>query len=256
MKANQSCLSPEISHPVVGTGSLEEEGYSSGYRYIAGLDEVGRGPLAGPVVAAAVIFSRGHSHPDIRDSKLLIRKKREVLAAWIKEHSIAWGVGIVGSEEIDRVNILRATFLAMTHAVKQLRPIPDYLLIDGPHTIPLSLLVKSLNRYWSSDYTTNESTNNDLPAQKAVKKGDKLCLSIAAASIVAKVARDRMMIEYDRLYPEYGFAQHKGYGSSSHLNALGRYGPSPLHRRSFKPVRECTGLAINDQQSAFSLDPT
>ena len=273
MKPNQPCLSAERSHPVIGAGSLEEEGYSSGYRCIAGLDEVGRGPLAGPVVAAAVVFPREclvsgfglrvdsklkTRNPilEIKDSKLLNHKKREVLAAWIKGHSIAWGVGVVESEEIDRINILRATFLAMTHAVRQLRSSPDYLLIDGPHKIPYALLVNSSTGYSNNDYTNHESSNNDMPAQKAVKGGDKLCLSIAAASIVAKVNRDQMMVEYDRLYPEYGFAQNKGYGSSLHLAALGRFGPSPLHRRSFRPVRECTGLAISDQQSAFSFDPT
>lgn len=258
---------------MIGAGSLEEGGYSSGYRCIAGLDEVGRGPLAGPVVAAAVVFPREflvsgfelgvNSKPktrnpilEIKDSKLLNHKKRELLAAWIKGHSIAWGVGIVGSEEIDRINILRATLLAMTHAVRQLRPSPDYLLIDGPHKIPYALLVNSSTGYPNNEYTNYESTKNDTAAQRAVKGGDKLCLSIAAASIVAKVTRDQLMVEYDRLYPEYGFAQHKGYGSSLHLAALGRYGPSPLHRRSFRPVRECTGLAISDQQSAFNFDPT
>ncbi len=267
MQPNQPCLLPERSHPVIGADSLEEEGYSSGYKCIAGLDEVGRGPLAGPVVAAAVVFSRGLSHPDIRDSKLLNHKKREVLAAWIKGHSIAWGVGVVGSEEIDRINILRATFLAMTHAVRQLRPSPDYLLIDGPHNIPVAFFPGREGSIEKPESSSQKAAllNKDssaltlefsAPAQKAVKRGDQLCLSIAAASIVAKVTRDHMMVEYDRLYPEYGFAQHKGYGSSSHLAALGRYGPSPLHRRSFRPVRECTGLAISDQQSAFSFDPT
>lgn len=284
MQPNQPCLSPERSHPVIGAGSLEEEGYSSGYRCIAGLDEVGRGPLAGPVVAAAVVFPREflvsgfglrvnsklktrNSILEIKDSKLLNHKKREVLAAWIKGHSIAWGVGVVGSEEIDRINILRATFLAMTHAVRQLRPSPDYLLIDGPHNIPVAFFPGREGSIEKPESSSQKAVllNKDssaltlefsAPAQKAVKRGDQLCLSIAAASIVAKVTRDRMMVEYDRLYPEYGFAQHKGYGSSSHLAALGRYGPSPLHRRSFRPVRECTGLAISDQQSAFSFDPT
>ncbi|MFQ5539659.1 MAG: ribonuclease HII, partial [Candidatus Binatia bacterium] len=221
-------------------GSFEEEGYSLGFNCIAGLDEVGRGPLAGPVVAAAVVFPRGLTHPDIRDSKLLTAKKREVLADWIKEHSASWKVGIVGSEEIDRINILRATFLAMTHALKQLRPVPDYLLIDGSHKIPLSSFADKRGRLRS------------VPEQMAIKKGDRLCYSIAAASIVAKVTRDQMMVEYDSLYPEYGFAQHKGYGCPFHIDALSRYGPSPLHRKSFKPVRENTNSAISNQPSAFS----
>jgi ribonuclease HII len=242
MQPNQSSLSLETMRPVVGADSFEEEGYSLGFNCIAGLDEVGRGPLAGPVVAAAVIFSRGISHPDIRDSKLLTHKKRKALAAWIKENAITCGVGVVGSEEIDRINILRATFAAMTHALKQLRPVPDYLLIDGSHKIPLSSFAGKRGRL------------HFVPEQKAIKKGDRLCYSIAAASIVAKVTRDQKMVEYDSLYPEYGFAQHKGYGCPFHIAALARYGPSPLHRRSFKPVRENTNSAISNQPSAFSFD--
>ncbi len=238
MQPNQSSLSLEIMRPIVGAGSFEEEGYALGFNSIAGLDEVGRGPLAGPVVAAAVIFSRGIFHPDIRDSKLLTHKKREALAAWIKEHALTCGVGIVGSEEIDRINILRATFLAMTHALRQCRPEPDYLLVDGPHKIPLS------------SFAGKRGQLGFVPRQKAIKKGDRLCFSIAAASILAKVARDQMMVEYDRLYPDYGFAQHKGYGCSFHLAALARYGPSPLHRRSFKPVRENTNSDIGDQKTS------
>ena len=211
------------------SGKFEEEGYASGFTCVAGFDEVGRGPLAGPVVAAAVVLPQGKTHSGIQDSKLIQPKKREELAAWIKEHAAAWGLGVVGAEEIDRINILKASLLAMAHAFKQLDPMPDYLLIDGPHEIPLEFLGRAL------------------PFQRAITKGDQLSLSIAAASILAKVARDRMMMDYGDLYPQYGFARHKGYGSPLHLAALRSYGPCPIHRRSFGPVRE---WAISSQQAA------
>jgi len=232
-------------------GGLEEEGYASGFARIAGLDEVGRGPLAGPVVAAAVVFPRGVSHSEIKDSKLLTPHKRERLAPWIKEHAAAWAVGVVGPGEIDRINILNASLLAMAYAIKQLEPMPDYLLIDGSHQIPLEFLVEG-NRHeatgTSVSFPSHASrgstelaevlTPHAFPHQRAIIRGDQLCLSIAAASILAKVARDRMMADYDEIYPQYGFAQHKGYGSPSHLAALRDHGPSPIHRRSFRPVRE------------------
>ena len=207
----------------MNAGALEEEGYGRGFKYVAGLDEVGRGPWAGPVVAAAVVLPRGVSHPGIKDSKLLSARKREALAPWIKENAVAWGLGIVSVEEIDKINILQASLLAMSLALREIRPLPDYLLIDGPHEIPAEYLKTGVEV---------------LPHQRAIKKGDRLSVSIAAASIVAKVARDQMMVEYDRLYPGYGFGQHKGYGCPVHLAALSRYGPSPIHRRSFRPVRE------------------
>lgn len=225
MKAELSSLSPALR-------GLEEEGYGQGFTCIAGLDEVGRGPWAGPVVAAAVALPRGLIHPDIKDSKLLTARKREALAPWIKENALAWGLGVVSSEEIDKINILQASLLAMAIAFKQLRPPPDCLLIDGSHKIPWEYL---------KDGNGRMKAENILPHQRAIKKGDQLSISIAAASIVAKVARDQMMVDLDRLYPEYGFARHKGYGSPSHLAALSRYGPSPIHRRSFRPVREWMG---------------
>ncbi|MEK6601771.1 MAG: ribonuclease HII [Candidatus Binatota bacterium] len=261
-----------LFHPSsLEAGRFEEEGYARGFKYVAGLDEVGRGPWAGPVVAAAVILPREFlvsgfalgttrsfdglridpeqgrrvetrdSKLEIKDSKLLTARKREQLAPLIKEKALAWGLGVVGPEEIDRINILNASLLAMAMAFKQIQPLPDCLLIDGPHEIPRSFLVDSLIRYSKDEYTGNEYTNNALPFQRAIKKGDRLSISIAAASIVAKVARDQMMVEYDRLYPEYGFGRHKGYGSPAHWAALNRYGPSPIHRRSFRPVRECLG---------------
>lgn len=236
MKAELSSLSPAMR-------GLEEEGYGQGFTCIAGLDEVGRGPWAGPVVAAAVALPRGLIHPGIKDSKLLTARKREALAPWIKENALAWGLGVVSSEEIDKINILQASLLAMAIAFKQLRPPPDCLLIDGSHKIPLAFLE-----------TDRQATGKEagllpdasclmpaFPFQRAITKGDQLSISIAAASIVAKVARDQMMADLDRLYPEYGFARHKGYGSPSHLAALSRYGPSPVHRRSFRPVREWMG---------------
>ena len=251
---------PDRSRP------LEEEGYGRGYKSVAGLDEVGRGPLAGPVVAAAVILPRKPYHPGIRDSKLLTRKKRENLSVWIKENSLTWGVGIVEPAEIDQINILQASLLAMAYAMKKLDPFPDYLLIDGIHEIPLAFLMAEGKRAaedggWRVEDRSSifDPRSSGLPAQRAVKHGDRLCLSVAAASIVAKVARDEIMMEYDRLYPGYGFAAHKGYGSQAHLAALSRYGPSAIHRRSFRPVRESADSASKDQpeeshqRSAVSL---
>ena len=239
----------------MNAGALEEEGYGRGFKCVAGLDEVGRGPWAGPVVAAAVVLPRGVSHPGIKDSKLLSARKREALAPWIKENAVAWGLGIVSVEEIDKINILQASLLAMSLALREIRPLPDYLLIDGNHKIPVEFLKAEGERQQAED--RREATGNRqeslnltpsdphasclmsaLPFQRAIKKGDRLSVSIAAASIVAKVARDQMMVEYDRLYPGYGFGQHKGYGCPVHLAALSRYGPSPIHRRSFRPVRE------------------
>jgi ribonuclease HII len=205
---------------------IEGENYARGFHCIAGIDEVGRGPLAGPVVAAAVVLPRDFNEEGIKDSKLLTALQRERLAAVIKSKAISWGLGVVNVREIDRLNILRATLMAMARACRALAPAPDHLLIDGKQTIPASLLKLSRPAY--------------LPAlrQTALIRGDRICLSIAAASIIAKVARDRMMIELDLTYPQYGFAIHKGYCSTAHLAALRRHGPSPVHRRSFAQVRE------------------
>ena len=208
--------------------SYEEESYSHGFKSIAGIDEVGRGPLAGPVVAAAVILPRGYSHPEIRDSKLLTAKQREKLAPVIKANATCWGVGVVDVEEIDRLNILQASLLAMVKALAALKSRADCVLIDGNQTIPLPL-------FRIGKFLTGRSLY-----QKTIIKGDLSCLSIAAASIVAKVARDEMMIELDRRYPEYGFAAHKGYSCVAHFDALKRFGASPVHRQSFKPVRDVT----------------
>jgi ribonuclease HII len=206
--------------------AFEEESYARGFTSIVGVDEVGRGPLAGPVVAAAVILPRGFCHPEINDSKLLSPKQRDKLAPLIRENAVSWGLGVVGVEEIDRINILQASLLAMVQALDALERKPDCLLIDGNQPIPAKLFHESR---WPAHST---------PYQKTIVKGDQLCLSIAAASIVAKVARDQMMVGYDQEYPHYGFAGHKGYGSAAHLAALRRHGPSPIHRKSFAPVRD------------------
>jgi ribonuclease HII len=206
--------------------AFEEDGYRHGFKTIAGVDEVGRGPLAGPVVAAAVILPRGFTHPEIKDSKLLSPKQRERLAPLIREKAESWGLGVVEVDEIDRINILQASLLAMVKALDALASTPDCLLIDGNQSIPIRLLQASRFSSVSSLY------------QRSIVKGDQLCLSIAAASILAKVARDGMMVELDKQYPEYGFAAHKGYSCRAHFDALHRFGPSPIHRQSFKPVRD------------------
>lgn len=186
----------------------------SGFRSVAGIDEAGRGPLAGPVVAAAVILPQGAELPGLTDSKKLSVQKREHLFGLINDCALAVGVGVADHDCIDRANILQATLLAMKEAVVRLAVAPDYLLIDGISTIPLNL------------------------PQRTIKKGDSASVSIAAASVVAKVTRDRMMLDYDRQYPGYGFAGHKGYGCASHLAAIAALGPSPIHRKTFRGVRE------------------
>ena len=218
--------------------AYEADALLRGFQRIAGVDEAGRGPLAGPVVAAAVVFEPGTFNPDIKDSKLLSAKRRERLAEWIKDRSASWAVGVADSGEIDRLNILRASLLAMARAVRGLEVTPDFLMIDGPYGIPAASLMEDDGRWAVS------------PAQRAVKGGDRLCFSIAAASIIAKVARDRMMVELDALYPEYGFASHKGYRSRRHSAALDRHGPCPVHRRSFRPVREAC-----EQRGPASAEP-
>ena len=185
--------------------------------YLAGVDEAGRGPLAGPVVAAAVILSRPFSFDELNDSKQVSAKKRESLFLRILQGGPS-GIGIASAEEIDRLNIYQATRLAMRRAVLNLTPTPDLLLIDGTMSL-------------------------DLPInQKAIVKGDARSASIAAASILAKVYRDALMCELDQRYPGYFFSKHKGYGTRVHMERLGELGPSPVHRRSFSPVAECLEL--------------
>jgi ribonuclease HII len=194
----------------------ENELKSQGYELIAGIDEVGRGALAGPVVAGAVILPHPASLPWfelVRDSKELNFRKRESLFDLINKEAIAVGIGIVPPQVIDSVNILKATRMAMIQAVEKLPVQPSFLLIDrlGLSQCPIP--------------------------QRGITRGDKVCLSIACASIIAKVTRDRMMEEFDQTYPGYGFAQHKGYGTGSHLSCLQKLGPSPIHRLYFAPVR-------------------
>jgi ribonuclease HII len=240
MKRPQAWLADDFAPPARPDTKLEAKGYARGFKHVAGLDEVGRGPWAGPVVAAAVIMPAGLTHPDIRDSKVLTAPKRDDLARWVKQEAIAWAVGIVGSDDIDRINILRASLTAMSMAFGQLKPRPDLLLIDGSHTIPVPLLLEQQSDNAQASIPDSRpsifSSLPSLPRQTAVIKGDAVCHSIAAASIVAKVARDAIMVEMDELYPGYGFGQHKGYGSEAHAEALERLGPSPIHRRSFSPV--------------------
>ena len=185
-----------------------EKKYAS-YGCVCGIDEVGRGPLAGPVVAGAVILPADCRILYINDSKKLSEKKREALAEEIREKALAWAVGIVSREVIDEINILQATYEAMRQAIAQLSPAPDVLLNDAV-TIPGIYI-----------------------PQVPIIKGDAKSLSIAAASVIAKVTRDRIMDEYDDIYPEYGFARHKGYGTAEHISAIRKYGPTPIHRRSF-----------------------
>ncbi|MBM4261957.1 MAG: ribonuclease HII [Deltaproteobacteria bacterium] len=227
MRRPQLSLSEDFIRPPE-FNKIEQDGYARGFNVIAGLDEVGRGPLAGPVVAAAVVLPRGFEHAGIRDSKLLTAKQREEIAPIIKSRAISWAVGVVDVGAIDRLNILNASLRAMLKAARALEPAPEYLLIDGNQVIPPG---------W---FSKGKAARNFLPQQRTVIKGDQLCLSIAAASIVAKVARDAIMVELDASYPGYGFAEHKGYACASHLEALRRYGPSPAHRQSFAPVREVT----------------
>jgi ribonuclease HII len=189
----------------------EKKAWESGAALVAGVDEVGRGSLFGPVVAAAVILDRSYRIRGLRDSKLLPPERRELLAPRIRDHAITWAVAAVDAARIDQINIYQASRLAMREAVLRLQPSADHLLIDAMRV------------------------DCDLP-QRAIIHGDALSASIAAASILAKVERDRMMCEWDAVFPEYGLASHKGYSTPRHIAALLQYGPTPLHRQSFAPV--------------------
>ncbi|RMF60390.1 MAG: ribonuclease HII [Calditrichaeota bacterium] len=183
--------------------------WKEGIRRIVGIDEAGRGPLAGPVVAAAVVFEPYHYIEGVTDSKKLTQRQREELYHLIVEQAVSYGIGVVDNQEIDRINIRQATFKAMRKAIGSLSVKPEYLLLDG------------------------EELPEKIYPQEAIVKGDSLCFTIAAASILAKVSRDRMMIEYHQQYPQYGFAQHKGYGTEYHRKMIQSHGPCPLHRHSF-----------------------
>ncbi len=193
---------------------FEKDALDKGYSLVAGIDEAGRGPLAGPVVAAAVVFDTLPLEIGIKDSKALTPRRREYLFEEIKKRAVCVGIGIVEPQEIDKINILKASLKAMEKSVRSLSINPQFLLIDGRFPIEL-----------------------DIP-QKTVIKGDSISVTIAAASIIAKVTRDRIMESYHKRYPVYGFNRHKGYGTEAHLMAIERYGPLPIHRKSFKGVKE------------------
>jgi ribonuclease HII len=208
----------------------ERDARQHGWQRIAGLDEAGRGSLFGPVVAAAVILNPRRRIVGLDDSKKLTADRRRELAPRIREHALAWAVAEIEASRIDAWNIYQASRQAMMAAVSQLFPLPDYLLMDA---IEIDLPIE----------------------QKALIHGDARSVSIAAASILAKVERDQRMQEYDQLYPQYGLAQNKGYGTPDHLEALQRHGPSPLHRFSYSPVREAGCWAVGAKQDLLPLTP-
>lgn len=193
---------------------IEEKLFSQGYKDVAGVDEAGRGPLAGPVAAAAVILPRHFVLKGVNDSKKLTALQRKRIFQAIIDSNISFATAFVDAEEIDQMNILQATFLAMKKAVHSLDRIPEFVLIDG-----------------------NRSPQIAIPS-KCIIRGDSLSISIATASVIAKVARDEIMEKYHEKYPQYGFGDHKGYGTKRHLEALYKYGPCPIHRFSFAPVKE------------------
>ena len=188
---------------------IEEEAFAEGYTVICGVDEAGRGPLAGPVCAAAVILPRGHQIPGLNDSKKLTDKKRRELFPLIKEQAVAYGIGMATHQEIDEINILQATYLAMERAIAQLEGKADLALIDGNRAKDFGMAVRT------------------------VVKGDSLSANIAAASVLAKVTRDDLMVEMAKEFPGYGFEVHKGYGTKAHYEALRNMGPCAIHRMTF-----------------------
>lgn len=190
-------------------GMREFENKYSDLGAVAGIDEAGRGPLAGPVVAAAVILPKDIFLPFLNDSKKVTEKRRDVLFDQIKQEAIAYGIGIASNALIDEINILQATYEAMREAVSKLNKTPDILLVDAVHIPGINI------------------------KQVGIVKGDAKSVNIAAASILAKVTRDRLMLEYDKIYPEYGFASNKGYGTAKHIEALKAYGACDIHRRTF-----------------------
>lgn len=207
----------------------EREARQHGWQRVAGLDEAGRGSLFGPVVAGAVVLNPRRRIVGLDDSKKLTPDRRRELAERIRQHALAWAVAEIDASRIDAWNIYQASRQAMAAAVSQLYPLPDYLLLDA---IEIDLPIE----------------------QRALIHGDARSVSIAAASILAKVERDRRMEELDQLYPQYGLAQNKGYGTPDHLEALRRHGPSPLHRFSYAPVREARCWAAGATQNALPLE--
>lgn len=211
--SNNLPLFPESNIPSDPDPFLHESvAWNAGYGLIAGVDEAGRGPLAGPVVAAAVIIPEGTTLEGVKDSKEMTEKERERAFSVISEKAFAFSIGVVSHSFIDRFNILRASLEAMKQAISSLDPAPEYLLVDGIHAVPVSI------------------------PQKCLKKGDRLSLSISAASVMAKVYRDRIMRSYHEAFPEYGFFENKGYGTVRHREAISRCGPCKIHRLTFKGV--------------------
>jgi ribonuclease HII len=208
----------------------ESELWAQGFNLIAGVDEAGVAPLAGPVVAGAVVLSRGYKLRELDDSKKLDEPTRERLALRIKKDAVAWAVGVAEVEEIEVLNIYHAGLLAMRRAVESLKPAPDFILVDA-RKIP-----------------------DCVAPQRGVVRGDSLSASIAAASIIAKTTRDAMMVELDAQHPGYGLAEHKGYPTPRHFEALRRLGASPIHRRGYRPVREVLGLEPV-QETLFDVAP-
>ena len=205
--------------------SFERRAYQHGYKMVAGIDEAGRGPLAGPVVAAAVILPLDYNNADIKDSKKLSARKREILYDIIKRDAMSIGLGVVEVAIIDTINILQATLTAMRDAVSDLSIPPDYLLIDGTSRISLSI------------------------PQETIVRGDSLSLSVASASIIAKVSRDKIMEIYHRQFPQYNFLKNKGYATAEHRDAIQKHGICKIHRRSFSGKRK----AILQQNVAFEF---
>jgi ribonuclease HII len=207
---------------------FEDELYEKGITYIAGIDEAGRGPLAGPVVAAAVILKKGAKLNYVDDSKKLSEKQRQKALIEIKENALAIGIGISSVDEIDRINIYRAAREAMHSAIKQLKIKPEFLLIDA---MPMEI---------------------DIPS-KSIIKGDQKSISIAAASIVAKTTRDQYMIEMDKVFPLYNFKQHKGYGTKEHIELIKRHGYTPIHRKTYEPIKSMIKEEIRKRHEAHTL---
>lgn len=205
--------------------SFELELRKNGYKVVAGVDEAGRGPLAGPIVAAAVVLAPKISIKELADSKVLNRETREKVFRQIKRQTVSIGVASLDHLMIDQINIGKADLLAMKQAVLAVKQQPDFLLVDGE----------------------NFRINLGIP-QCGIDHGDRYCASIAAASIIAKVTRDRIMAKFDKEFPEYGFAEHKGYATERHIEAIRKFGPCPIHRRSFFPLSE-----IDPNQQAFKF---
>lgn len=228
MRTKQPGLTPEEFHRLEGMMKFENQASSGGYRFIAGLDEAGRGPLAGPVVAGAVILPDTFAIAGLNDSKQVNPSLRRELAAEIKRQAISWAVAFIYPPYLDEINIYQATIQAMKLAVRNLYPQPDYLLIDALELPDIHI------------------------KQQSIIKGDTLSVSIAAASILAKVERDDAMEAFDRLYPGYGFARHKGYATKEHIQLLMEKGPCPIHRESFEPVKSLLkGGTYGEQPTLF-----